>query len=408
MRGDWRPTEPRYEAKLPMRSGTRSVSGSDPLELDAYQAFAAATNRSQQGGEDRLGFLLLGLFGEVGSLLSELKKKQRDQNAYFAYAHSTYEETGDVLWYFANVAHELGFSLAELAGAASAGSLDGRRVERFLDLQQQVSLFEEPASTPHVQRSLLKLAARAGRLVRRANAPSEAQPEELRLDLVHILEALVAAASDAHINLERAARDNVVKILDRWPIERRHTPLFDDEYDADEQLPRHLEVTFNEKEIRGVKYVFQSVHGLHLGDRLTDNSTDADDYRFHDVFHLAYAAVLGWSPVLRALLRLKRKSNKAVDEQEDGARAVITEEGISNWVFAHGLRHQAFEGVDGLDFALLRTIRQMVRGYEVQTCPSWMWEEAILQGFAAFRSLREHRGGRVIADLHTRTLTYVR
>ena len=137
---------------------------------------------------------------------------------------------------------------------------------------------------------------------------------------------------------------------------------------------------------------------------MTDNSADEDDYRFHDVFHLAFAAVLGWSPVVRALLKLKRKSDRSVDENEDGARAIITEEGISNWVFSHGLRHEAFADVSSLDFDLLRTIRHMVKGYEVQVCPMWMWEEAILQGFKAFRHLQQNRSGTVVADLTARTL----
>ena len=38
-----------------------------------------------------------------------------------------------------------------------------------------------------------------------------------------------------------------------------------------------------------------------LGNDLMDNAYEDDGYRFHDVFHLACAAVLGWSPVLRAL-----------------------------------------------------------------------------------------------------------
>jgi len=380
------------------------LDASHELDFAAYQAFARETDRSAQTGGEHLNFLLLGLFGEVGSLLSELKKKQRDKNAYFAYAQSAQEETGDVLWYLANVASELGLSLADLATRALGEGSSTRRLERFTDLQQQHSLFQEPASTPYVQRSLLRLAARTGRLVHRTGL-GEVEPEDLRSDLVRIFEALVRAASDAHISLERAARYNVEKILDRWPIRKIYTPLFDVRFDGDERLPRRLEVVFREKAVRGTNYVFQSVNGINLGDRLTDSSADEDDYRFHDVFHLAYLAVLGWSPVLRALLRLKRKSDREVDEQQDGARAIITEEGISNWIFAHGLRHQAFAGVDSVDFNLLKTIRQMVKGYEVEICPLWMWEEAILQGFAAFRQLKANRGGVVIADTETRTLS---
>ena len=109
---------------------------------------------------------------------------------------------------------------------------------------------------------------------------------------------------------------------------------------------------------------------------------------------------------MRTLLRLKRKSRLEIDEQQDGARAVITEEGISNWIFAHGLRHHAFEGVTRLDYGLLKTIRQMVKGYEVEIRPLWMWEEAIIRGFEVFRELRKNKGGIVIADMTRHCLIY--
>lgn len=387
-------------------------SAQEPLTLDSYQAFARATDRSGFDGERHLRFLLLGLFGEVGSLLSELKKKQRDTASYVAYAHSSLEETGDVLWYLANVGTALGLTLGTLAayhhqgfGLGGGGLGSVAPVARFRDLDSQQSLFESPASGEYVERSLLKVAARVGRLVRRANEGLATETTELGDDLGRLFSALISAANDAHISLEAAALRNVEKVLGRWPLKRVHTPLFDDGEDEDERLPRRLVVTFKEKKVLDVNYVFQSLHGVNVGDRLTDNSADEDDYRFHDVFHLAFAAVLGWSPVLRALLKLKRKSNRETDEQQDGARAIITEEGISNWVFSHGLRHQAFKDVDSLDFGLLRTIQQMVRGYEVEACPMWMWEEAIMQGFTAFRYLKQHRGGVVVADLLQRTLT---
>lgn len=374
------------------------------IDLREFQAFAVETDVSGTAGNARVEFMLLGLFGEVGSLLSELKKKQRDKSAYFAYEDSALEETGDVLWYLANVADALELKLSELASDCDTNVAASSSVT-FRQLQPQKSLFETPASSDHVRQSLLRVAARVGRLVQRASS-GENLPLELRADLSRLFRELIAAAQDAHISLDRAAQLNITKIFGRWPLGRAHTALFDADYDADEQLPRTLEVTFREKEVRGIKYVYQSVNGINLGDRLTDNRADQDDYRFHDVFHLAYAAVLGWSPVLRSLLRLKRKSVPAIDEQQDGARAMITEEGISNWIFAHGLRHEAFADVDSLDFTLLRTIRDMVQGYEVEVCPLWMWEEAILQGFAAFRYLRDNRQGIVRADLVARKLTF--
>jgi hypothetical protein len=133
------------------------------------------------------------------------------------------------------------------------------------------------------------------------------------------------------------------------------------------------------------------------GNRLVD-----DDYRFHDAFHLAYAAILGWSPVIRALLKLKRKSKPKIDDAEDGASAILIEEGISTLIFHRAHRLNYFESIKSLDYSLLKLIPEFVRGYEVERCPLWQWEKAILDGFSVFRKLRKHRRGTVIADLNTR------
>jgi hypothetical protein len=63
---------------------------------------------------------------------------------------------------------------------------------------------------------------------------------------------------------------------------------------------------------------------------LTDNSRRVDAYRFHDAIHMGFMAVLGWSPTMRAALRLKRKSDQQTDECEDGARAIFAEEGLAH------------------------------------------------------------------------------
>ena len=127
---------------------------------------------------------------------------------------------------------------------------------------------------------------------------------------------------------------------------------------------------------------------------------------FHDVFHLAYAAILGWSPVLRALFKVKRKSQPEIDEIQDGARAILIEEGISTWIFNHGVRHNNFQNVQSLDYGILKAIKEFVKGYEVETRPLWQWECAILEGFRIFRELCLYRGGTVTADLEAHTITF--
>ncbi len=159
--------------------------------------------------------------------------------------------------------------------------------------------------------------------------------------------------------------------------------------------------------MRGQTYVFQRCNGINIGDRLTDNAMAADDYRFHDVFHYAYAAVLTWSPVVRSLFRLKRKSDPRLDEAQDGARATIIEEGIATWIFGQAVELDFFANMKpgDLPFDLLKKrVRQFVAGYEPEQCPLWLWEEAILEGYAAFRFLSEHRRGRVHIDMANRRL----
>lgn len=73
-----------------------------PLTIADYAARAAETDQRSDGGS--LSFPLLGLFGETGSLLSEVKKKQRDRASYLGYAGAVVEELGDVLWYLSTVA----------------------------------------------------------------------------------------------------------------------------------------------------------------------------------------------------------------------------------------------------------------------------------------------------------------
>jgi hypothetical protein len=123
---------------------------------------------------------------------------------------------------------------------------------------------------------------------------------------------------------------------------------------------------------------------------------------------LAHAAVLGWSPTTRALLKIKRKSLPKVDENEDGARANLIEEGLATWIFETAKRHQFFANTPQLGLDLLKAVKNFVRGYEADQLPLWLWERAILQGYAVFRELQVHRCGIVIADLGRRELRFER
>ena len=78
---------------------------------------------------------------------------------------------------------------------------------------------------------------------------------------------------------------------------------------------------------------------------------------------------------------------------------------MATWIFNHAIRLNYFAEIQALDYTLLKAVRELITGYEVESCPMWLWEKAILDGFRAFCFLREHRRGLVITDLVERRLT---
>ena len=165
------------------------------------------------------------------------------------------------------------------------------------------------------------------------------------------------------------------------------TLQFDKDFPESERLPRRIEVELTEVIVDGRPKVRILMNGDQLGAPLGDNSYDPDGYRFHDIFHLAYAAVLGWSPNLRAFLKRKRKSNPLLDEVEDGGRARVLEEGVSALVFDYARVHGFLSGITDIDYALLRTIKSMTTHLEVSRCTVSDWQRAILEGFAVWREI---------------------
>ena len=118
-------------------------------------------------------------------------------------------------------------------------------------------------------------------------------------------------------------------------------------------------------------------------------------------------AVLGWSPVIRALLKKKRKSVPIVDEVEDGARAIIVEESISAIVYELSKAHNGFKDLDYVDSTVLEMIKRIVQNFEVKSMGTALWQKAILDGYKAFRELRKHNGGKVYLNLNKRTIKFL-
>ena len=217
-------------------------------------------------------------------------------------------------------------------------------------------------------------------------------------------------ATKFELSLDDIAIGNLDKTKDRWDrarqAKREKGYSFDDGYPENERIPRTFTVAITDVKDGDSIKMRAFVDGKQIGDDLTDNSYSQDGYRFHDVFHLSYTAVLGWSPVSRMMLRCKRKSNNRVDEVEDGGRAKAIEEGVAALVFQYADGHNFLRDITSIDFTLLKTIKSLTSRLEVDRCSVADWEKAILMGFAVWREVTAKNGGTVKIDLDAQLITY--
>ena len=291
------------------------------MDFKEYQVEAARTIQKYITDKEVNKIIpFLGIIGEAGSVISELKKHLRDGENYTNYSTKLKEELGDVLWYIS------------------------------------------------------------------------------------------AIATQYDLNLTEIAQDNVKKIKDRFELEHSTVfKIYDEVYPEEERFPREFEVDFQvfiEEDKEKVR-IINNTSGKQLGSDLTDNSYQDDGYRFHDIFHFGYVAYLGWSPVIRKLMGIKRKSNNITDEIEDGARAAITEELISLFIYNHAVHHQLFKYSSSVDTEVLKNVQKLVSGIEVRDCTAKQWEMSIINAYRVFDELKQNNGGRVLVSIKNRKLLYL-
>jgi NTP pyrophosphatase (non-canonical NTP hydrolase) len=426
------------------------------LTVAQYAEFVRKTDLGKDKPEERFDIALYGLAGEVGSLGAAIKKRllSAGRKNWSLPNDEIVEELGDSLWYCFAVGEARGIGSSfipadiELLQEEVGGGGDrsrrirdvlGERANQFLAAAPCfLRNFSEGSATLEQFRIIAFLTSRtrADQLVEVCLAVLQQLTAELmrhRLPTIelelnttlpdrpieHVLGEIIwhlaALASLYSLDLDKVALSNMSKLHRRFGRDDP-TPLPDRDRPEDERFPRKFEVAFVPVG-KGRSRMY--LGGQRLGDDLTDNAYDEDGYRFHDVMHLALAAKLGWSPVLRKLMGRKRRRERQLDEVEDGARAAIVEEAIINAIYAEGRRVagltvplsapgpvQLFTDSSDISFTFLKRLETLAVGLEVADCKYWEWEDAILEGFAIFNRLRGAGRGTVSVDLEQRTLTF--
>ena len=330
---------------------------------------------------DNLHPVLLGLFGDFGSVMAIAKKHRRESEAYPEHQRAAEEEFGDVLWHFVTLCRRRRIDVDTVFPNAANGIAAVAR--RYYSEDQ----------------TLLNLGKAAAALLD-ADSLNERTFSLLQAFANDYMQALQSRG----MSLPAVVAKNTIKVCGRFiDTDQSQLLTFDDDSPEEERLPLHFEIEIVQRK-SGQSYM--QWNGVFIGDPLSDNITEPDGYRFHDVFHLAHAAVLHWSPTFRSLIQQKRKRVPVVDRTEDSCRAIVIEEGLTAWIFSHAKQFDFCRGQNGLSFDMLKTVQQFVRGYEVEQCPLQLWERAILQGYEVFRQVLHHEGGTIIGDRRARSIIY--
>ncbi|MGM8891768.1 hypothetical protein ACS8FA_13035 [Psychrobacter sp. 1Y1] len=371
------------------------MTKANSISLTSYIKLVKETNKFTS--DKALFGAQMGLFSEVGSLVSLLKKKLLNNDSNDHSNELVIEEMGDIFWYFTLITIVESIDLYELINDIdpydkheSTIFITGIKTRPFIKVKSKESISDTQLlfNDLIIHTTSLSKDTTSEKIERFLNIYLKMM-EFLNLDLLSIVE------------------NNTFKIRNRFvPIEELYLPLlsFDSTFSKDEQLPVEFEVHIVEKP-NGKAYL--KWNDVFIGSALNDNHQENDNYKYHDVFHLAFAAILHWSPTFRALIKHKRKSDPSLDETQDSGRPIVIEEGLSAWLFSISKQRGIdFTKESSISYDLLKTIQIFIRGYEVEKCPLQLWVKAIIQGYTVFNQVVANKGGIIIGNRRERTLGF--
>jgi NTP pyrophosphatase (non-canonical NTP hydrolase) len=425
--------------------------------IEEYSKFVRSSDETgSKSSSDRERIAQYGIASEIGSLVAAIKKKEllEPSRPWDTYNAEVVEELGDIVWYTVMLAtlHNksaldiVRCDLTSLPGEIEKDkkfkdALDQQSYLKFLSCAQEFLSKDGSQSFDDYQNISILTSRTSGRALLHVcltrlllyatvmmshgfpQVEKYMQTDIVQLELLRSLGMVMwhvaALANVLGLSLDEVVAQNRRKLNDLANFDAAlPTPLHDDDLEIPdgERLPRQFEVSFISIDEGRLQMFYK---GRPLGNELTDNAREDDGYRFHDCMHLANAAKLGWSPVLRSLMKRKRKYDPKIDASEDGARAQIVEEAVVKAVHSEGERASGigasdktyipvtlFTSKEQISFSFLKLIKRFVRNLEVENNKYWEWQEAIVEGHKVYAALRREKQGTVRVNMAKRTIEF--
>lgn len=181
-------------------------------------------------------------------------------------------------------------------------------------------------------------------------------------------------------------------------------PLDTSSFPPYEQFPAHVKLVLLPVGEEAARVLVAPRHGpfrvLHAG--MQDLTQENDGFRWSLAFHAAFAVHLGWSPVVRDLLGLKRRSSRSFEKAEDGVRAQMIAEAVAALLFVDA--SEPLMRGNSVPNSVLDEICDLTSPYEVRGVSSGAWIQAAISGFRAWSCLRREKGGILDLDFGAKSL----
>lgn len=186
--------------------------------------------------------VLQGLYGEVGGIMSTVKKHVREKSAYPGFRRAAEEEFGDTLWYLAAICRRMQAPLEDIfAEAANHGNF--KNIGAASDIAEGAFAYiAMPVAAPaSLDITLVRLGQAAAALL--GSGPA-------RNDVVTFARAYLDAIHAAELAFSDVARGNLRKARGAF-LEPQAVDLigldFDSEFGIEEQLPREFKIRVNQR-----------------------------------------------------------------------------------------------------------------------------------------------------------------
>ena len=189
--------------KIIKLNNLKEMNGSIPLQ--EYERIIVKTDRFRP---EEIIPIILGLYGEVGSIMSASKKYHREKIAYVGYRDAVEEEFGDALWYFSALCRRLEVKLGDIFESAvdqahvkviSANDHEKSPISQIISFPEIESLFPlvaiYPRNIPHKPKKQSAIQRYEARILLNPGTFSErnALPVEISASLAGIMTPISGA-----------------------------------------------------------------------------------------------------------------------------------------------------------------------------------------------------------------------